>query len=126
MAFQIVWAKCNVFDQDGNRHEFQRGELVPDGLVNPDRDQLDRLVTVGAVQVVDLPEPAPEAPESNATGTTDDTGTDDTGELVKPAEDENKDAWISYATDARNPDRISASDARSMSKPALIDRYRES
>lgn len=125
MAYQIVWPKCNVFDTDGNRKVFKRGELVPDGLAN-DTDQMLRLATIGAVQVVDIveaPEPAPEATESADSGMSTGNGSDASGELVKPSEDDTKEAWISYATDARNPDRISATEARSQSKAGLVQRY---
>lgn len=125
MAYQIVWPKCNVFDTDGSRTVFKRGELVPDGLAN-DTDQMLRLATIGAVQVVDIveaPESAPEAAESNADGTATGNGSDESDELIKPSEDDTKEAWVSYATDARNPDRISATEARSQSKAGLIQRY---
>jgi hypothetical protein len=129
VAYQIVWSKCNVFDNEGNRFLLKRGELVPDGLVNADPEQMTRLLTIGAVHVVDIaesPEPSLNGSESNADGTSTGNGPDDSGELVKPSEDDTKEAWVSYATDARNPDRISVTEARTSNKSGLVQRYSES
>lgn len=123
MPYQTVWSKCNVFGKNEERTTLRRGEFVPDGIVNGDPDQVARLVTVGALQFVEpvrvnVPEPVAE-PDA---GTDIDDGSD---ELVKPAESDVKAAWVEYATDVRNPRRISADDARQMSKPALMDHFKD-
>ncbi len=117
MPNQVVWPKCNVFDEDGNGTVLQRGELIPDGV---DDAQLETLVIIGAVRPVEY---APEAAESVPEGPSvpDDTETPEM--LQKPSPEDSKDAWVEYASDERNPDRLSASAARGMSKQALMDRY---
>lgn len=113
MAHQVIWAKMNVFDADGNPTVLKRGQLLPDGI---DAIQVERLSIIGAVQFVEdaskpEPEPAadsePETPEA----------------LERPAPEALKPAWIEYASDPRNPNRISRETAESMSKADLVKRF---
>lgn len=118
MPHQVVWPKCNVFNEDGEPTTLKRGELLPDGV---DDTQLEMLNIVGAVQVVEFaPEGyRPENPANDPVLNPD----NDPPELQKPSPSDAKDVWVSYATDERNPDRISRSDANSMSKQALVSRF---
>lgn len=117
MPNQVVWPKCNVFDEDGTSTILRRGELVPDGV---DDAQLETLVIIGAVRAVEY---APEAAESAPEGPSVPMNTEPPGMLQKPSPEDSKDAWVDYASDERNPNRLSASAARGMSKQALMDRY---
>lgn len=117
MAHQVVWAKCNVFAPDGTRTTLNRGQLLPDGV---DDAQLGMLTTIGAVQVVEIYEPRQ---PTLATATGESASDESTETLTKPSPDDTKEAWVAYATDAGNPNRITASEARALPKPALISRF---
>lgn len=117
MPNQVVWPKCNVFDADGNPTVLKRGEYLPDGV---DDAQLETLTVIGAVKPVDL---AP-SPESASEPTAEQVQTETPDMLQKPSPDDSKAAWVDYASDERNPDRISKTEANSMSKTALMDRFK--
>lgn len=119
MPHQVVWPKCNVFNEDGEPTTLRRGDLLPDGV---DATQLEMLNIVGAVQVVEF---APEGyrPENPANEPVLNPENGSGDELQMPSPDDTKAAWVDYASDERNPDRISRSDANSMSKQALVGRY---
>lgn len=117
MRHQVVWPRCNVFDSEGNATTLQRGEILPDGV---DDGQIETLTVVGAVRVVESA-PAQGPVPSTVSETEPESGSDD--ELVKPSKSDDKAAWIDYATDPRNPDRMSETEARNMSKTVLVDRY---
>lgn len=122
MAHQVVWAKCNVFAPDGTRTTLNRGQLLPDGV---DDAQLGMLTTIGAVQVVEIYEPRqPVLATATDEQASDEPASDESTEtLAKPSPDDTKEAWVAYATDAGNPKRITASEARALPKPALISRF---
>jgi hypothetical protein len=116
MPNQVVWPKCNVFDEDGNPTVLQRGDYLPDGV---DDVQLETLMVIGAVRPVDVA-PAAESAESESESEPE----DETPELLqKPSPDDSKAAWVDYATDERNPARVSKTQANSMSKDALMARF---
>lgn len=117
MPNQVVWPKCNVFDAEGNPTVLNRGEYLPDGV---DAVQLETLTIIGAVRPVDFapsPQDASEPTESEVESET-------PGMLQKPSPDDSKAAWVDYATDERNPSRVSKTEANSMSKQALMDRFK--
>lgn len=116
MAHQVMWAKCNVFDAEGNPTIYRRGDFLPDSV---DAEQLGMLNTVGATQVIaDAPEEAPRAPETPGDGTEPDG-------LMKPANDDPKSVWVDYASDDRNPRRINRTEANAMSKAALMEMFKD-
>lgn len=145
MPNQVVWPKCNVFDEDGNATVLKRGELVPDGV---DAAQLETLAVIGAVRPVEFaPEDyRPESPQNEPVESEADRMSDESsgtllgaspvpgtatepesepGMLQKPSPEAPKRAWVDYASDARNPRRIERSAATNMSKEALMDRFRQ-
>lgn len=115
MPAQVIWPRCNIFGKDDVPTVFERGEIVPDKDIDP--AQMETLLVIGAVQMVDL------------RSGSDDTESDDSGEpetpelLEKPSPDDPKPAWVAFASDERNPDRMSRNAAESMSKPALMARF---
>lgn len=114
MPNQVVWERCNVFDDDGNATILRRGQMVPDGV---DPGQVETLRVIGAVKMVELAEPD--------TGPESDAGQEEAPAMLeKPSPDATKSDWVAYATDSRNPDRVSEAQANSMSKSALVDRYK--
>ena len=115
MPYQVVWPQMNVFNADGEPTVLKRGDLLPDGV---DDVQLETLSVVGAVRMLDY---APESPQS-ATESEPEPETPDM--LQKPSPDDSKAAWVEYATDERNPARMSRTEANAMSKPALMDRFK--
>lgn len=117
MPNQVAWPKCNVFDKDGNATTLNRGEYLPDDV---DSAQVETLMVIGAVKPVEY---APEPRESDRP--TSEQVEDQTPELLqKPSPDDSKTVWVAYASDERNPNRISESAANSMSKQALVDRFK--
>jgi hypothetical protein len=117
MPNQVVWPKCNVFDDVGNPTVLKRGEYLPDGV---DDVQLETLRIIGAVRPVDF---APSAEDSGEpTESEVESGTPDM--LQKPSPEDSKAAWVEYASDERNPGRMSRTEANSMSKQALMDRFK--
>lgn len=115
MPNQVVWPKCNVFSEDGTPTVLKRGDFLPDGV---DDVQLETLTIIGAVKPVEF---APENPENEPVTETE----PETPEMLqKPSPDDSKTAWVDYASDERNPDRLSKTEANSMSKTALVDRYK--
>jgi len=114
MPNQVVWNLCNVYDPDGNATTLKRGELVPDGV---DTGQVETLMVIGAVKPVDV------VPDTSETPSEDDA--EPAPELLqKPSPEDSKAAWEAYASDERNPSRLPASQAKSMSKQALMDRFK--
>jgi hypothetical protein len=45
-------------------------------------------------------------------------------ELARPNKDDSKIAWVDYATDERNADRLSHDEAMNMTKSALMERFK--
>jgi hypothetical protein len=123
LVYQVVWEHCNVFDENDNPTTYHRGDLLPDGVNDV---QLQHLTVFGAVRAM---ESVPTEAEMREAMVTDPVAqpvvNPNQGEntLEVPSKSAGKDAWIEYATDARNPKRLSESQARSMSKDALVDRY---
>lgn len=115
MPNQVVWPKMNVFNQDGEATVLKRGDLLPDGV---DDKQVEDLMVIGAIRPVEY---APERPE-NAQDEPEEEDTPDM--LQKPSPDDPKAAWVEYASDERNPRRMEKTAANSMSKPALMDRFK--
>lgn len=119
MPNQVVWPKCNVFNKDGVPTVLKRGEMVPDGV---DDAQLETLSIIGAVKAVEY---APESPENEPVEQGPERESEQEPEtLQKPSQDDSKGAWVDYASDERNPGRMSRSEANSMSKQALMDRFK--
>lgn len=113
LVHQVVWERCNVFDKDGNPTTYERGDLLPDGV---DAVQLQHLGIFGAVRVMEAV-PTEDEMKAEASSTNAQSG------LQLPTRADNKDVWIAYATDERNPNRLSTEQAKSMSKDALMDRF---
>lgn len=118
MPHQVIWPKCNIFSEDGEATTLERGDFLPDGV---DATQLETLSVIGAVRPIDF------APSSESAGdaTESETATPDTGELQKPSADDTKAAWVDYASDPRNPNRMERTAANSMSKQALMDKFKD-
>lgn len=119
MPNQVVWPRMNVFNEDGEATVLKRGDLLPDGV---DAKQVEDLMVIGAVRPVEY---APERPQDPEDESADDEPEDTPALLHKPSPDDSKAAWVDYATDERNPRRIERSAANSMSKTALMDRFKE-
>ena len=119
MAHQVMWQTVCVTDSEGVDHYVHRGADLPDWV--PDFT-LFALTTAGAVQVVDKPE-AKEA-EKDATPVETSSETDTSDELVKPSPDDTKAAWVDYAADSGNPNRITRDQANGMTKSALMERFK--
>lgn len=115
MVHQVVWMKCNIFSKDGEPTVYNRGDLLPDGV---DDIQLEQLRVIGAIRVM---ESVPTEEELAAQQS--EPVSSPSGELVKPSTADPKPAWIAYAIDARNPNRVSEQEANAMSKTALMERY---
>jgi hypothetical protein len=111
VVHQVVWAKMNVFDADGNPTILKGREFLPDGV---DQDQINMLMNIGAVRALETVE----VPE------TDQPSEPEADELQKPSPSADKPAWVAYASDERNPLRLTQSQAENMSKSALMDRFK--
>lgn len=122
MPNQVVWPKCNVFDDEGVPTVLQRGELIPDGV---DDTQLEMLMIIGAVRPVEYVREAAESVPEDATVPAGGLVVENPEPLQKPSPNDPKPAWIAYASDERNPDRISESQAGNMTRSALVARYSE-
>jgi len=116
MAHQVMWQSVCFTDKDGVDHYTHRGADAPDWV---DVNTLFYLTSAGALQVVDRgdAEPAAKAVESHPLP-------DAPGELVKPSADDPKPAWVDYASDERNPNRITHDQATGMTKSALMERFK--
>jgi hypothetical protein len=118
MAHQVMWSSVCFTDDKGVDHYAHRGAEAPDWV---DGQTLFYLTSAGALQVVDKPEETQRfrsAPEPVALPESSDD------ELVKPSADDTKAAWVEYASDMRNPDRITHDQANSMTKSALMERFK--
>lgn len=64
MPYQVVWAKCNVFNgtSEGDALQLVRGQRVPDEIVAADPVQTERLAVIGAIQFFEEPPAVPVAP----------------------------------------------------------------
>jgi hypothetical protein len=117
MAHQVMWQCVCFTDDKGEDTYVHRGADAPDWV---DSTTLFYLTTAGALQVVDRvddAQPAPKAVESVALPPASD-------ELTKPSADDPKSAWVDYASDARNSDRITHDQANGMTKSALMERFK--
>lgn len=129
MAHQVMWASVCVTDTDGVDHYVHRGADVPKWV---DDFTLMALTTSGALQVVDRDTPAEDKPaEETDEGHVYLTPTEDAltpvislEELAKPSVDDPKSAWVEFASDDRNPNRITTDQASSMTKSALMERFK--
>lgn len=129
MPLQAQWATVTVTHPDTNEDTYvHRGGYLPDWV-----DEYTRFVltTCGAVQEVpDRPVEDVDTSLTNATPVTlqEHPPVQPTEvmpeELTKPSTSDDKDTWIAYAIDPRNPDRIAKSTAVNMSKQAIMDRFR--
>lgn len=116
MAHQVMWKTVCVTDKDGVDTFVHRGADLPDWV---DDFTLMALSTSGATQVVDRGEP-----ESAAEALEDVPLPDALGELMKPSADDPKSVWVDYASDTRNPNRITQDQAQGMTKSALMERFK--
>ena len=119
MAHQVMWQTVCVTNDKGEDTYVHRGADLPDWV--PDFT-LFALTTAGAVQVVDKPEA--KAPEKDAEPVEASTDTDTSDDLLKPSPDDTKAAWVDYAADSRNPNRITRDQANGMTKSALMERFK--
>jgi hypothetical protein len=120
---QVMWASVCVTDKDGTDHYVHRGAALPDWV---DDFTAFALTSAGAAQHVD--DPAPARPAATAVGLPEvepDTDDGDTDELVKPSADASKADWVTYASDERNPKRMTAADANARSKTVLMDLFKD-
>lgn len=134
MAHQVMWQSVCVTDTDGVDHYVHRGADVPKWV---DDFTLMALTTSGALQVVDRDTPAEDKPAEDKPAEDEGdesvflTPTEDAitpvislEELAKPSVDDPKSAWVEFASDDRNPNRITTDQASSMTKSALVERFK--
>lgn len=119
MAHQVQWQQVCVTDDEGVDHYVHRGANLPGWVPE---FTLFALTTAGALQVVDGP--ASKTDEKAAEPEETSTETDTSDELVKPSPDDTKAAWVDYAADSRNPNRITRDQANGMTKSALMERFK--
>lgn len=117
---QAMWASVCVTDKDGVDHYVHRGAALPEWV---DDFTAFALTSSGAAQVVDDPVPAKKAVAD--VGMPELESSDDDGDLVKPSADASKGEWVAYASDERNPKRLTASDANARSKTVLMDLFKD-
>jgi hypothetical protein len=138
MSYQVVWARCNVFDTQGSVTTLYRGDFVPASI---DDLQKSQLATIGATRFVDsslppLPESAvavqaaplaTDADDDDADAdpvplTGDMTGSnpdDDEEDGEKPAKSDSKAEWEEYAVSQG----MLGDDAHAATKADLIARF---
>lgn len=117
MAHQVMWASVCFTDKDGVDYYAHRGADAPDWV---DSTTLFYLTSAGALQVVDRPD------ETQRVFMTSESAPlpDASDEFLKPSADDTKAAWVDYASDARNPNRITHDQANGMTKSALMERFK--
>jgi len=116
MAHQVMWSSVCFTDADGVDHYAHRGAEAPDWV---DGTTLFYLTSAGALQVVDKPDAEPRRMTAESVALP-----PASEELVKPSADDTKAAWVDYASDARNSDRITHDQATGMTKSALMERFK--
>ncbi len=116
MAHQVMWKTVCVTDKDGNDTFVHRGADLPDWV---DEFTLFALSTSGATQVVDREDTEPVAKAVQPVPLS-----ESPDELTMPSADDPKAAWVAYASDERNPNRITHDQATGMTKSALMERFK--
>jgi hypothetical protein len=121
-----MWDVVCVTDPENDRDTYvKRGELLPDFV---DDFTKFALTHTGAVRAVDdaeeTPEPATPAEPVRLQEHPPAPVTREPGAVQRPSDSEPKEAWVNYASDERNPERIPRTQAQKMSKDALMDKFR--